>query len=104
MIMRHEKRKLPEAVAHLTSPGFVGGRSRQELGLRGGGPHRLITDMAVLGSIRRPTPLRWFRCTPWFAWKMSWRIRAFLCISPGGSADSSSFRGRASLVAGRDRS
>src|SRR6266545_913443 len=49
MIMRHEKRKLPEAVAHLTSPGFVGGRSRQELGLRGGGPHRVITDMAVLG-------------------------------------------------------
>src|SRR5712691_10139413 len=49
MIMRHEKRKLPEAVAHLTSPGFVGGRSRQESGLRGGGPHRLITDMAVLG-------------------------------------------------------
>ena len=49
MIMRHEKRKLPEAVAHLTSPGFVGGRDRQELGLRGGGPYRLITDMAVLG-------------------------------------------------------
>ena len=49
MIMRHEKRKLPAAVAHLTSPGFVGGRSRQELGLRGGGPHRVITDMAVLG-------------------------------------------------------
>jgi acyl CoA:acetate/3-ketoacid CoA transferase beta subunit len=49
MIMRHEKRKLPVAVAHLTSPGFVGGRSRQELGLRGGGPHRVITDMAVLG-------------------------------------------------------
>ena len=49
MIMRHEKRKLPEAVAHLTSPGFVGGHSRQELSLRGGGPHRLITDMAVLG-------------------------------------------------------
>ena len=49
MIMRHEKRKLPDAVAHLTSPGFVGGRSRQQLGLRGGGPHRVITDMAVLG-------------------------------------------------------
>ena len=49
VIMRHEKRKLPPAVAHLTSPGFVGGRSRRELGLRGGGPHRVITDMAVLG-------------------------------------------------------
>ena len=49
MIMRHEKRKLPDAVAHLTSPGFVRGRSREELNLRGGGPHRVITDMAVLG-------------------------------------------------------
>ena len=49
VIMRHEKRKLPLAVAHLTSPGFVGGRSRDELGLRGGGPSRVITDMAVLG-------------------------------------------------------
>ena len=49
VIMRHEKRKLPHAVAHLTSPGFVGGKSREELGLRGGGPHRVITDKAVLG-------------------------------------------------------
>ncbi|HXJ17228.1 MAG TPA: CoA-transferase [Candidatus Polarisedimenticolia bacterium] len=49
VIMRHEKRKLPMAVAHLTSPGFVGGHSRNELALRGGGPHRVITDMAVLG-------------------------------------------------------
>ena len=49
MIMRHEKRKLPQVVAHLTSPGFVGGKSRSELGLRGGGPFRVITDKAVLG-------------------------------------------------------
>lgn len=49
IIMRHERRKLPLALAHLTSPGFVGGKSRQELGLRGGGPHRVITDMAILG-------------------------------------------------------
>src|SRR6266571_7815935 len=49
MILRHDKRKLLNAVAHLTSPGFVGGKSRKELGLRGGGPHRVITDKAVLG-------------------------------------------------------
>jgi acyl CoA:acetate/3-ketoacid CoA transferase beta subunit len=49
VIVRHGKRKLPAAVAHLTSPGFVNGRSRQDLGLRGGGPLRVITDMAVLG-------------------------------------------------------
>lgn len=49
IIIRHEKRKLPAAVAHLTSPGFVGGKGRAELGLRGGGPHRVITDKAILG-------------------------------------------------------
>jgi len=49
VIVRHGKRKLPDAVAYLTSPGFVNGRSRRDLGLRGGGPHRVITDMAVLG-------------------------------------------------------
>jgi len=49
VIMRHEKRKLPNAVTHLTSPGFVGGKTRQELSLRGGGPHRIITDKCVIG-------------------------------------------------------
>jgi glutaconate CoA-transferase, subunit B len=49
VIMRHEKRKLPLAVAHITSPGFAGGHTRQELSLRGGGPSRIITDMGVLG-------------------------------------------------------
>jgi acyl CoA:acetate/3-ketoacid CoA transferase beta subunit len=49
IIVRHGKRKLPDAVAYLTSPGFVNGHSRKELGLRGGGPSRVITDMAVLG-------------------------------------------------------
>ena len=59
MILRHDKRKLLNAVAHLTSPGFVGGKSRQELGLRGGGPHRVITDKAVLGfdSVTRSATL-----------------------------------------------
>jgi acyl CoA:acetate/3-ketoacid CoA transferase beta subunit len=49
VIMRHERRKLPLAVSHLTSPGFPGGRSRDENHLRGGGTHRVITDMAVMG-------------------------------------------------------
>ena len=52
VIMRHEKRKLPAAVSHLTSPGFPGGKPRAELGLRGGGPHRIITDKAVMGFDR----------------------------------------------------
>jgi acyl CoA:acetate/3-ketoacid CoA transferase beta subunit len=49
VIMRHNKRKLRQTIAHLTSPGFVGGQDRQKLSLRGGGPHRLITDSAVIG-------------------------------------------------------
>jgi glutaconate CoA-transferase, subunit B len=60
VIMRHEKRKLPKAVAHLTSPGFPGGRARAELGLRGNGTHRIITDKAVIGfdlTTRLPTLL-----------------------------------------------
>src|SRR5438445_22107 len=52
VIMRHEKRKLPMAVAHLTSPGFPGGKSRKELGLRGEGTQRVITDKAVIGFDR----------------------------------------------------
>jgi glutaconate CoA-transferase subunit B len=52
VIMRHEKRKLPIAVSYLTSPGFVGGKAREELSLRGGGPHRIITDKAVMGFDR----------------------------------------------------
>lgn len=49
VIMRHQKRKLPRVLAHLTSPGFVGGRDRRESGLRGNGPRRIITDMGILG-------------------------------------------------------
>ena len=33
VIMRHNKRKLRQALAHLTSPGFVNGRGRGELAL-----------------------------------------------------------------------
>lgn len=49
VIMRHNRRKLRHVLAHLTSPGFAGGRSRRELSLRGGGPYRLVTDSAVIG-------------------------------------------------------
>ena len=49
VIMRHHKRKLRQALAHLTSPGFLDGRGRRELALRGEGTYRLITDRAVIG-------------------------------------------------------
>lgn len=47
IIMRHENRKLREAVSFITSPGYVtGGDSRKAAGLAGG-PSRVITDKAV---------------------------------------------------------
>ena len=50
VIMPHEKRKISERVAFLTTPGFMeGGNTRKEAGLRGGGPSRVITDKAVMG-------------------------------------------------------
>lgn len=49
MIMRHEARKLNEAVSFITSPGYLkGDGERSALGLRGG-PSRVITDKAVFG-------------------------------------------------------
>ncbi len=50
IIMGHEKRKLSERVSFVTTPGYLtGGRAREDVGLRGGGPWRVITDKAVLG-------------------------------------------------------
>ncbi len=49
MIMRHEERKLNEAVSFITSPGYLRGNGeRSALGLTGG-PSRVITDKAVFG-------------------------------------------------------
>jgi glutaconate CoA-transferase subunit B len=47
--IRHEARKLKEAVSFITSPGYLqGGESRAQAGLRGG-PARVITDKAIFG-------------------------------------------------------
>jgi glutaconate CoA-transferase subunit B len=49
IIMRHEARKLKQAISFNTSPGYLeGGASRAQIGL-GGGPSRVITDKAILG-------------------------------------------------------
>jgi len=48
VIIRHEARKLNEAVSFVTSPGYLrGGGEREAAGLRGG-PGRVITDKAIL--------------------------------------------------------
>jgi acyl CoA:acetate/3-ketoacid CoA transferase beta subunit len=47
IIMRHEARKLNEAVSFVTSPGYLrGGGDRKTAGLRGG-PSHVITDKAI---------------------------------------------------------
>lgn len=49
LIMRHEARKLRQAISFVTSPGYLtGGDSRAQAGLPGG-PSRVITDKAILG-------------------------------------------------------
>jgi acyl CoA:acetate/3-ketoacid CoA transferase beta subunit len=59
VIIRHEQRKLVERVLHSTSPGFLeGGRSREQSGLRGGGPYRVLTDKAVFGFDRETRRLK----------------------------------------------
>ena len=47
IIIRHEARKIKEAVSFVTSPGYLrGDKDREAAGLRGG-PSRVITDKAV---------------------------------------------------------
>ncbi len=49
IIIRHQARKLKEAVSFVTSPGYLqGGSAREAAGLRGG-PVRVITDKAIFG-------------------------------------------------------
>lgn len=47
VIMKHQKRKFPKAVAYITSPGYVNSKERREMGIRGG-DIEVITDLAVL--------------------------------------------------------
>jgi len=49
MIMRHEARKLNEAVSFITSPGYLRGDGERSAQGLTGGPSRVITDKAVFG-------------------------------------------------------
>jgi hypothetical protein len=50
IIMKHEKRRFLERVDYIASSGFLsGGTSRADSGLTGGGPDKVITDLAALG-------------------------------------------------------
>jgi glutaconate CoA-transferase subunit B len=49
IIVRHEARKLNEAVSFMTSPGYLRGNGEREAAGLWGGPSRLITDKAIFG-------------------------------------------------------
>jgi len=45
----HQKRRFPEKCDFRTSAGFLGGRhEREKIGLRGGGPQAVVTDIGIL--------------------------------------------------------
>jgi glutaconate CoA-transferase subunit B len=49
VITPHQLRRFPAEVDFITSPGYVGGRQgRQRLGIPGGGPRLVITDLGLL--------------------------------------------------------
>jgi glutaconate CoA-transferase subunit B len=50
IIMAHDKKRFPEHVSYITSPGYGdGGDWRERVGLSRGGPAAVITTLAVLG-------------------------------------------------------
>jgi glutaconate CoA-transferase subunit B len=50
IVMTHERRRFPEHVDFITSPGFVGGRQgRKAAEISGLGPELVITDLGILG-------------------------------------------------------
>lgn len=50
IMVSHERRRFPEKVDYVTSPGWLSGaESRHEAGLPWGGPDKVITDLAVMG-------------------------------------------------------
>ncbi|HUK27073.1 MAG TPA: CoA-transferase [Candidatus Acidoferrales bacterium] len=53
IIANHERRRFPERVDYVTSPGWLDGpNGRTNAGLRWGGPDKVITDLSVLGFNR----------------------------------------------------
>ena len=48
-ITPHQARRFPERCDFITSAGFLSGRAEREAkGLRGGGPHAVVTDLGIL--------------------------------------------------------
>jgi glutaconate CoA-transferase, subunit B len=53
LVMRHERRRFVSKIHYLTSPGYIAGaRERQKVGLPGGGPKMVITNLCVFAFDR----------------------------------------------------
>ena len=91
VLMEHSKRRLPERVSYITSPGNGEGAGwRSRVGLPRGGPSAVITTKAVCDLGRaQTTPERrqtmakrtWHRCILASALKTSWPTPAGSCAS-----------------------
>lgn len=50
VVSKHIRRKFPERVSFITTPGFINGPGdRERYGLNGEGPVRVLTDLGVFG-------------------------------------------------------
>jgi glutaconate CoA-transferase subunit B len=50
VIMKHEKRKFVKKLDYVTSPGYIDGPdARKRVGLKGGGPVLIVTDLCQMG-------------------------------------------------------
>ncbi len=58
VIIRHEARKLNEAVTYVTSPGYLRGHADREAAGLLGGPSRVITDKAIFDFDRESKRMR----------------------------------------------
>jgi acyl CoA:acetate/3-ketoacid CoA transferase beta subunit len=85
-IIRHEARKLNEAVSFVTSPGFLrGGGEREAAGLSGG-PNRVITDKAIFDFDPESKRMRLISIHPGITQEEVLANMNFRPIVPGGVA------------------
>lgn len=74
IMVTHERKRFPDKVTYLSSPGYLdGGAARERFGFIGGGPSAIITTLGIL----RPDPVtKEFSLDGWFAFSSVEEIKA----------------------------